>query len=100
MQLDKATGSNLAAQMRQDIDAIRLKPHQQEILSAFFMARREAAQDARIPYETLRRVADSVSYEHDHAISLMQKLDDKLIELQNDKRQKELDRMKAKGAKR
>lgn len=96
MQLDKATGSNLAVQMRQDIDAVKLKSHQQEILSAFFMGRREAAQDGRIPYETLRRVADLVSYEHDHAISLMQKLDDKLIELQNDKRQKEIERMKGK----
>lgn len=86
--------------MRQDIDAIRLKPHQQEILSAFYAGRREASSGERIPYATLLRLSEAVNYESDHAISLMQQLDDKLIELQNEKQQREIERMKSKGAKR
>lgn len=90
----------MAAQMRKDLEQQRLKPHQQEILSAFYSGRREAIPDGRIPYATLQRLAESVNYESDHAIAIWQKLDDKLIELQNEKRQKEIERMKANGAKR
>lgn len=100
MQLDKVTGSNMAEHMRKDLEQQKLKPHQQELLSAFYSGRREAIPDGRIPYATLQRLAKKVNYEHDHAISIIQQLDDKLIELQNEKRQKEGERMKAKGAKR
>lgn len=86
--------------MRKDLDRQRLKPHQQELLSAFYSGRREAIPDGRIPYATLQRLADSVNYESDHAVAIWQQLDDKLVELQNEKRQKEIERMKSKGAKR
>lgn len=90
------TGGNLTERMRQDIDKVKLKPHQQEIMSAFFAGRREAVSGERIPYATLQRLADLISYESDHAISLMQQLDDKLIELQNEKHKKDIERMKNK----
>lgn len=86
--------------MRKDLEQQKLKQHQQELLSAFYAGRREAIPDGRIPYATLQRLAESVNYEPDHAMAIWQQLDDKLIELQNDKRQKEMERMKAKGAKR
>ena len=86
--------------MRQDMEKVKLKPHQQELLNAFYSARREAASGERIPYATLKRIAGTVSYEHDHAISVMQQLDDKLIELNNEKQQREIEKMKAKGARR
>jgi hypothetical protein len=100
VQLDKVTGSNMAEQMRKDLEQQKLKSHQQELLSAFYSGRREAIPDGRIPYATLQRVVEAVNYEPDHAISIIQHLDDKLIELQNEKRQKEIERMKSKGAKR
>lgn len=86
--------------MRRDLEQQRLKPHQHELLSAFYAGRREAIPDGRIPYATLQRLTEAVNYEADHAISIWQQLDDKLIELQNEKRQKDMERMKAKGAKR
>ena len=89
----------MAEQMRKDLEQKKLKPHQQELLSSFYSGRREAIPDGRIPYATLQRLSESVNYESDHAITIWQQIDDKLIELQNDKRQKELERMKAKGAK-
>ena len=100
MQLDKVTGSNMAEQMRKDIEKQHIKPHQQELLSAFYAARRDAIPDGRIPYATLQRVVEAVNYEPDHAISIIQQLDDKLIELQNERRKKEIERMKLEGAKR
>lgn len=100
VQLDKATGSNLAEQMRKDLEQQRLKSHQQAILNAFYAGRREAPGDERIPYATLQRLAAGIDYETDLAIAAMQALDDKLIELKNEKQQKEIERMKAKGAKR
>lgn len=98
--LDKATGGNLAAQMREDMEKVKLKPYRQELLNAFYAARREASSGERIPYATLTRIADTVNYEADHAISIMQQLDDELIRLNNEKQQRELEKMKAKGAKR
>ena len=86
----------MAEQMCKDLEQQRLKPRQQELLSAFYSGRREAIPDGRIPYATLQRLAESVNYESDHAITIWQQLDDKLIELQNEKRQKELERMKSK----
>ena len=86
--------------MRKDLEQQKLKTHQQHILNAFYAARREAVGDERISYATLLRVSGSVPHEQDMVITAMQALDDKLIELKNDKQQKELDRMKAKGAKR
>lgn len=89
----------MAEQMRRDLEQQKLKPRQQELLSAFYSGRREAIPDGRIPYATLQRLAESVNYESDYAITIWQQIDDKLIELQNEKRQKEIDRMKSKGAK-
>ena len=90
----------MAEQMRKDLEQQKLKSHQQELLSAFYSGRREAIPDGRITYATLQRLAEKVNYEPDHAISIIQQLDDKLIELQNDKRKKEIEQMRAKGVKR
>ena len=90
----------MAEQMRKDLERQKLKSHHQELLSAFYSGRREAIPDGRIPYATLQRLAEKVNYEPDHAISIIQQLDDKLIELQNEKRKKEMERMKLEGAKR
>jgi len=92
VQLDKATGSNLAEQMRKDLEQQRLTQSQQAILNAFHAGRREAPGDERIPYATLQRLASGIDYEADLAIAAMQALDDKLIELKNDKQQKERER--------
>ena len=100
MALDKATGGNLSEQMRNDLEKVKLKPHQQELLNAFYSARREAASGERIPYATLARIAATVGYEDDHAISIMQQLDDKLIELNNEKQRQEMEKMKSKGGRR
>lgn len=86
--------------MRQEIDSQRLKPGLQEIMSAFYSGRREASSGERIPFATLQRLAQTINYESDYAISLMQQMDDKLIELQNEKQQREMERMKTKGSKR
>lgn len=100
VRLDKIDGGNLAAQMRKDLEKVKLKPHQQELLNAFYSARREAVGGERIPYATLTRIAATVGYEVDHAIGVFQALDDELIRLNNEKQQKEIERMKAKGGKR
>lgn len=96
MALDKATGGNLSEQMRKDLEKVKLKPHQQELLNAFYSARREAASGERIPYATLTRIAETVSYEADHAIAIMQQLDDELIRLNNEKQQRDIEKMKSK----
>lgn len=94
------TGSNMAEQMRQELDANKLTHIQQELLSAFYAGRREATDRNRIPYATMQRLADTISYESDLAIRCIQALDDTLIELVNEKDKREADKLAAKAGKR
>lgn len=87
----------MAEQMRQELDANKLTHTQQELLSAFYAGRREATDRNRIPYATMQRLADTISYESDLAIRCIQALDDTLIELVNERERKDLERMKSKG---
>lgn len=96
MRLDAISGTNMAEQMRQELDANKLTHTQQELLSAFYAGRREATDRNRIPYATMQRLADTISYESDLAILCIQALDDTLIELVNEKERKDLERMKNK----
>jgi len=96
VRLDSISGTNMAEQMRQELDANKLTHIQQELLSAFYAGRREAADRNRIPYATMQRLADTISYESDLAIRCIQALDDTLIELVNEKERKDLERMKNK----
>ena len=99
VRLDAISGSNMAEQMRQELDANKLTRTQQELLSAFYAGRREAADRNRIPYATMQRLADTINYESDLAIRCIQALDDTLIELVNEKERKDMERMKSKGGK-
>ena len=99
MRLDAISGTNMAEQMRQELGANKLTHTQQELLSAFYAGRREATDRNRIPYATMQRLADTISYESDLAIRCIQALDDTLIELVNEKERKDLERMKSKGGK-
>ena len=96
MRLDAISGTNIAEQMRQELDANKLTHTQQELLSAFYAGRREATDRNRIPYATMQRLADTISYESDLAIRCIQALDDTLIELVNEKERKDMERMKSK----
>ena len=93
------TGSTMAQEMREQLGELELTSVQQQILSAFYEARRDAIDRNRIPHATMLRLADTISYESDLAIKVMQQLDDLLIELVNDKIKRDADRMKSKGAK-
>lgn len=97
VRLDKFDNGNMAEQMRQELDANKLTHTQQELLSTFYSGRREAVDRNRIPYATMQRLADTISYESDLAIRCIQALDDTLIELVNEKERKDLERMKSKG---
>lgn len=82
--------------MREQMDNVKLTNVQQQIMAAFYAGRREAAGRERIPYVTLERVAEGVNYETDLAIRIIQQLDDKLIEMQNEKDRLDMEKMRNK----
>lgn len=59
------------------------------ILSAFYNAYRESSDDKRIDFQTLNYYAQSLMYETDLVIEIMQKLDDHLRSLIAEKRRKD-----------
>lgn len=95
--IDKAQGTKYAQGILSEINQLKLTATQRELLSGFYQGRREATDDNRIPYATLERIAAIIGYESDLAVSIMQSLDDCRIELLNEKRQRDLEKMKAKG---
>ena len=95
--IDKAQGTAYADKILLELKQLELTPTQRELLHGFYQGRREAIDDNRIPYATLERIAAIIGYESDLAVSIMQSLDDYRIELLNEKRQRDLDKMKSKG---
>jgi len=89
-------GSNHAAEVLKELNAIKLTPRQQMLLSRFYDALREAKPDCRIDYATLERIAAHTAYESDLAIGIWQQLDDYLVTLRNDKLRQDLEKQKAK----
>ena len=82
--------------MLEQINAVKLTESQQMLLSRFYDGLREAKPDCRIDYATLERLAYTVIYEQDLAISIWQRLDDYLVKLRNDKLQADLERQRRK----
>lgn len=75
---------------------MQLTDAQQMLLSRFYDGLREAKPECRIDYATLDRLAYTVIYEQDLAISIWQRLDDYLVKLRNDKLQSDLERQRRK----
>jgi hypothetical protein len=92
--LDKFGGTNHAAAILKEMQAVELDDAQSELLMAFYDARRECEPDRRIALATLQAVTATISYEQDLAINVLKRLDDHLMKLINDKRQRELDAIK------
>lgn len=82
--------------MLEQINAVQLTDTQQMLLSRFYDGLREAKPGSRIDYATLERLAYTVIYEQDLAISIWQRLDDYLVKLRNDKLQADLERQRRK----
>lgn len=82
--------------MLEQINAVQLTDAQQMLLGRFYDGLREAKSDCRIDYATLERLAYTVIYEQDLAISIWQRLDDYLVKLRNDKLQADLERQRRK----
>lgn len=82
--------------MLEQINAVQLTDTQQMLLSRFYDGLREAKPESRIDYATLERLAYTVIYEQDLAISIWQRLDDYLVKLRNDKLQADLERQRRK----
>jgi len=80
------------------MQAIELDERQAALIMAFYDARRECEPDRRIPLATLQAVTANIEYEQDLAITVLKRLDDHLMKLINDKRQREIDALK-RGAK-
>lgn len=99
LQIDKFGGTNHAQEVLKELESVELDHRQQSLLYAFYDARREVEPDRRISLATLREVTATIDYEQDLAIKVLKRLDDHLMKLINDKRQKELDSIKRRGAK-
>jgi len=97
--MDKFGGTNHAAAVLKELEAVELDERQQSLLYAFYEARRDCEPDRRASLATLHQVTATISYEQDLAVSVLKRLDDHLMKLINDKRQKEIDAIKRKGAK-
>ena len=82
--------------MLEQINAVQLTDAQQMMLSRFYDGLREAKSECRIDYATLERLAYTVIYEQDLAISIWQRLDDYLVKLRNDKLKADLDKQRLK----
>jgi hypothetical protein len=67
---------------------------QRELLAAYYSARRDSGSDERITAATLREYAQSVGYETDIAVSVMQQLDDHYLRLRADKIKRDLESKK------
>jgi hypothetical protein len=98
LQMDKYGGTNHAAEVLKELEAVELDERQQALLYAFYEARREVEPDRRVSLATLQAVTATISYEQDLAIAVLKRLDDHLMKLINDKRQKDIDAIKRKGA--
>lgn len=96
--LDKFEGTNHAAEVLKEMQAIEIDERQAALIMAFYDARRECEPDRRIPLATLQAVTANIEYEQDLAITVLKRLDDHLMKLINDKRQREIDALK-RGAK-
>lgn len=82
--------------MLEQINAVQLTGTQQMLLGCFYGGLREVKPDCRIDYATLERLAYTVIYEQDLAISIWQRLDDYLVKLRNDKLKSDLDKQRLK----
>lgn len=96
--MDKYGGTNHAAEVLKELESVELDERQQSLLFAFYEARREVEPDRRASLATLQAVTATISYEQDLAIAVLKRLDDHLMKLINDKRQKDIDAIKRKGA--
>lgn len=96
--MDKYGGTNHAAEVLKELESVELGERQQALLCAFYEARREVEPDRRVSLATLQAVTATISYEQDLAIAVLKRLDDHLMKLINDKRQKDIDAIKRKGA--
>lgn len=96
--MDKYGGTNHAAEVLKELESVELDERQQALLYAFYEARREVEPDRRVSLATLQAVTATISYEQDLAIAVLKRLDDYLMKLINDKRQKDIDAIKRKGA--
>lgn len=97
--LDKFEGTNHAAEVLKELESVELDERQFALLCAFYAARREVEPDRRASLATLEQVTANIDYEQDLAIAVLKRLDDHLMKLINDKRQKDIDAIKRKGAK-
>lgn len=86
----------MAEQMREEIEDGALTAIQSQLISSFYLARREASDGNRIPYDTINRISNEICYEKDLFIKAIQSLDDELIRLTNEKQQKEIEKIKNK----
>jgi hypothetical protein len=98
LQMDKYGGTNHAAEVLKELESVELDERQFALLCAFYEARREAEPDRRASLATLEQVTARIEYEQDLAIAVLKRLDDHLMKLINDKRQKDIDAIKRKGA--
>lgn len=96
--MDKFGGTNHAAEVLKELEAVDLDERQVELLCAFYDARRECEPDRRASMATLEAVTARMCMEQDLAIAVLKRLDDHLMKLINDKRQHDIDAMKRKGA--
>lgn len=97
--IDSFSGTNHADAILKEIESTTLDERQAQLISAFYDARRECEPDRRISLATLQAVTATIEYEQDLAINILKRLDDHLMKLINDKRQKELDAIKRRGVK-
>ena len=96
--MDKFGGTNHAAEVLKELESVELDERQFSLLCAFYAARREAEPDRRASLATLEATTATIDYEQDLAIVVLKRLDDHLMKLINDKRQKDIDAIKRKGA--
>jgi len=96
--MDKYGGTNHAAEVLKELESVELDERQFALLCAFYAARREAEPDRRASLATLEAATATIDYEQDLAIAVLKRLDDHLMKLINDKRQKDIDAIKRKGA--
>lgn len=99
LRLDEFGGTNHAAEVLKELEATELDERQFALLCAFYESRREVEPDRRATMATLSAATATIDYEQDLAVKVLKRLDDHLMKLINDKRQKELDAIKRRGAK-